>query len=86
MSMPFAEELPLKNRGGILEDRSGSSRPKPRFRRISSGSSSYRSSNSETLLKEVLATHNAPDSPQDYFFYKRGNSNNMKLIVQKVKS
>lgn len=53
MSMPRAEELLLKNLEGIFEDRSGSSRPKPRFNRISSGSSSYRSSSSDTLRRDT---------------------------------
>lgn len=49
MSMPRAEDALLMNLEGTLEAGSGSSRPKPRFRRISSGSSSYKSSSSDTL-------------------------------------
>lgn len=55
MSMPRAEEELLKNLEGIFDDMSGSSRPKPRFRRISSGSSSYRQSNSDTLWADKPA-------------------------------
>lgn len=55
MSMPRAEEELLKNLEGIFEDMSGSSRPKPRFRRISSGSSSYRQSSSDTLWADKPA-------------------------------
>lgn len=49
MSMPRAEDDTLKNRDGILVEMSGSSVPNPRLYRVSSGSSSYKSSNSETL-------------------------------------
>lgn len=53
--MPLAEEVLLKKREGIFADISGSSRPKPRLKRISSGSSSYKSSNSETLGRDTKA-------------------------------
>lgn len=49
MSMPRAKEVLLMNLAGTLEAISGSSLPKPRLKRISSGSSSYRSNSSDTL-------------------------------------
>lgn len=49
MSMPRADEALLMNLEGTREAGSGSSRPNPRLRRISSGSSSYRSNSSDTL-------------------------------------
>lgn len=61
MSMPRAEDALLINLDGTLEAGSGSSRPKPRFKRISSGSSSYKSSSSDTLWTHKEAISN-PDS------------------------
>lgn len=58
MSMPRAEDALLMNLEGTLEAGSGSSRPKPRFRRISSGSSSYMSSSSDTLWTHKEAVSN----------------------------
>ncbi len=59
MSMPLALEDELKKREGIFEAISGSSRPKPRLYKISSGSSSYRSRSSDTLQEkqQLLKTH-----------------------------
>ena len=58
MSMPRAEDTLLMNLEGTLEAGSGSSRPKPRFKRISSGSSSYMSSSSDTLWAHKEAVNN----------------------------
>lgn len=58
MSMPRADDALLMNLEGTLEAGSGSSRPKPRFKRISSGSSSYRSSSSDTLWTHKGAIRN----------------------------
>lgn len=58
MSMPRAEDALLMNLEGTLEAGSGSSRPKPRFKRISSGSSSYKSSSSDTLWTHKEAVSN----------------------------
>ncbi len=57
--MPLALEEELKKREGIFEAMSGSSHPKPRLYKISSGSSSYRSRSSDTLQEnqQLLKTH-----------------------------
>lgn len=49
MLIPFATEAPLRNRGGILVQTSGSSVPNPKSRRISTGSFSQSASHSVML-------------------------------------